>query len=128
MSTQQEHQHLSHVDQTIPVALTRVAGVTRWMNRYLSTGRKWDQNCARTNNLTSLPQNVSTHTREDSSQGHYFSGSSAMGSICPESGCAIHHQKVLCFALHANFLATAKKDRHLAVWDLDWKHASEPIA
>ncbi|CAL8396785.1 unnamed protein product [Gadus morhua 'NCC'] len=27
MSTQQEHQHLSHVDQTIPVALTRVAGM-----------------------------------------------------------------------------------------------------
>ena len=54
-------------------------------NRCVSTGRKWDQNWARTNNL---PQNVITNIREDSSQGH--TSCSAMGSICPESGCAIH--------------------------------------
>ena len=107
-STQQEEDHhLTHVEETTPIALTRVAAVTRWIYRCASTGRKWDQNCAKTKNLTSLPQNISTYIREYYSRGHTSSGSSAMWSICPESGCAIHLPKGTLFSLQAIFLAKA---------------------
>ena len=82
--------------------------------------------CQKKQSDLSALRTVSTHTRGDYSQGHTSNGSSAMGSICPESGyCAIHNPK----ALHANFLGhTKERSPFGTVGFSNWKHASERIA
>lgn len=85
------------------LALIPVTGATAQMNSCVPEQRK----------LTStLLQNGRTSTIG------YFSlrisnTSSVTGSICPENGYVIPHWKVVCFPLHAKYLAETMKSHHL---------------